>query len=61
MKYINVKTKMVWENDDAEWVVKLIESNSDFELYKEDEPIKEEGQLEGVTAYIPKPKKSTKK
>jgi hypothetical protein len=61
MKYKNIKTGMVWENDDVEWVVKLIESNDYFELYQEDNLIEEKNNTEGITAYIPKPKKSTKK
>ena len=57
MKYINKNTGVIWENDDVEAVLRLIKNKPHLALYEEpkQEPV-EEGKIEGITAYIPKPK-----
>jgi hypothetical protein len=61
LKYKNKKTGMIWQNDDVEYVLNLIQKNSDFEIYEENKPVEEQEKPEGITAYIPKPKQNKAK
>ena len=65
MKYINTRTGLVFEDGNEQYVLQLIKTKPQFQLYEEDKPVIEEKvELEGIEAYIPtKPrkKKPTKK
>lgn len=61
MKYINKNTGVIWENDDVEAVLRLIKNKPHFALYEEPKTEPVEEKPEGITAYIPKPKKKTNK
>ena len=65
LKYINTRNGLVFEDENEKYVLNLIKTKPQFQLYEEDKPIIEEKvELEGIESYIPtKPrkKKPTKK
>lgn len=61
MKYKNKKTGMIWESDNTDYVVKLIETNSDFELYEEEKPVIQDPPIGIDRAYMKPKQTKTKK
>lgn len=58
MKYINKRTGRIFEDENVDYVLKLVETKEQFELYEEKPLVQEEEKnLEGITQYVPKPRK----
>lgn len=60
LKYVNTRTGLIFEDDNVEYVLKLIEEKEHIILYEEEKPPIVEVEKTDIIRYVQKPKRKPK-